>query len=92
MLKFFYSQHDLRADFFNAPMVSDKDPESFAVEITRSIKLCRDPKQLELLADCKLCSLGFFDDETGLISAKEPVIIVHCDELIKSLGPICPKN
>lgn len=87
MKKYLYSQHDEVANFYNHPMVSEIEPEAFAVNITRSIKLCRDPKQLSAIADCKLLYLGTFDDETGTFDIKEaPELLVNCDELIKSLG------
>lgn len=87
MVKHLYSQHDERADFYNHPMVSEIEPESFSQNITRSIKLCRDPKQLEAIADCKLLYLGTFDDETGkFVIFDEPRLLVECDKLVKETG------
>jgi len=87
MKKYLYSQHDEKAEFFNHPMVSEVEPDAFAVNITRSIKLCRDPKQLSAIADCKLLLLGTFDDETGKFDIlEEPKLLVECDKLIESTG------
>lgn len=87
MKKYLYSQHDEKAEFFNHPMVSEVEPEAFAVNITRSIKLCRDPKQLSAIADCKLLLLGTFDDETGKFDIlEEPKMLVECDKLIEATG------
>lgn len=93
MKKYLYSQHDEKAEFYNHPMVSEIEPESFAVNITRSIKLCRDPKQLSAIADCKLLFLGTFDDESGKFDILDnPVLLVECDKLIESLGFLHGRN
>lgn len=87
MKKYIYSQHDERANFFNHPQISEIEPKAFAENVKRSIMLCRDPKQLVMLADCKLCFLGTFEDETATFDIKDvPEIIVECDKLIESLG------
>lgn len=87
MKKYIYSQHDERANFYNHPQISEIEPESFAENIKRSIMLCRDPKQLAMLVDCKLCFLGTFNDITGEFSILEkPEIIVEVDKLIESTG------
>lgn len=93
MKKYLYSQHDDKADFYNHPMVSEIEPEAFAVNITRSIKLCKDAKQLSAIADCKLLFLGTFDDESGKFEIlDEPKLLVECDKLIESLGYIRGEN
>lgn len=85
MLKYIYSQHDERADFYNHPQISEIEPNAFAENIKRSIMLCRDPKQLAMLADCKLCYLGTFDDITAAFDILEkPQVIVEVDKLIES--------
>lgn len=86
MKKYIYSQHDERADFYNHPMISEIDPEGFAENIKRSIILCRDPKQLAMLADCKLCFLGTFDDKDASFDLCAPEVIVEVDKLIESTG------
>lgn len=86
MKKYLYSQHDEKANFFNHPMISEIEPKAFVVNITRSIKLCRDPKQVLALADCKLMLLGTFDDETGVFDVHKPQLLLECDKLIESTG------
>lgn len=87
MNKYIYSQHDERANFFNHPQISEIEPEAFASNITRAIKLNRDPKQLSMIADCKLYQLGVFDDESGKFDIfPDPILLVECDKLIESLG------
>lgn len=89
MKNYIYSQYDQKAEFFNKPMLSEIEPEGFAVNITRSIKLCRDPKQLSAIADCKLMFLGTFEDNDGSFELLEkPELLVECDKLIESLGYI----
>ena len=93
MKKYLYSQHDEKADFFNHPMVSEIEPKSFATNIVRSIKLCRDPKQLSAIADCKLLYLGTFDDESGKFEIlPDYEMLVECDKLIESLGFVHGKS
>lgn len=87
MKKYIYSQHDERAEFFNHPQISEIEPQAFAANITRAIKLNRDPKQLLMIADCKLLFLGTFDDESGKFDIlSSPEVLVECDKLIESLG------
>lgn len=86
MKKYIYSQHDERADFYNHPMISEIEPVAFAENIKRSIMLCRDPKQLAMLADCKLCFLGTFDDKDASFDLRAPEVIVEVDKLIESTG------
>lgn len=86
MKKYLYSQRDLVAGFFNPMMSSEIDPEAFAKNCERSIKLCKDPAKLAQIHDCKLVVLGEFDDETGIITAyQEPKVLLHCDELIGAI-------
>lgn len=87
MKKYIYSQHDERANFYNHPQISEIEPKAFAENIKRSIMLCRDPKQLAMLADCKLCFLGTFDDNEAIFDILEkPEVIVEVDKLIESTG------
>lgn len=86
MKKYIYSQHDEKAEFYNHPQISEIEPAAFSENIKRSIKLCRDPKLLAQIADCKLTYLGTFDDETGKFDIIEPKVLVECDKLIESLG------
>jgi metal-sulfur cluster biosynthetic enzyme len=89
MDKYLYSQHDEKADFYNHPQISEMEPVAFSKTIERSIKLCRDPKILANISDCKLVYLGTFDDETGKFNIlPEPKIILECDKLIESLNSI----
>ena len=87
MKKYIYSQHDERAGFYNHPQISEIEPEAFAVNTIRAIKLSRDPKQLSMIADCKLYQLGLFDDDSGKFDIfPDPKLLVECDKLIESLG------
>lgn len=91
MIKYLYSQHDEKAEFFNHPIVSEIEPEAFSKNIERSIKLCRDPKQLTAIADCKLVMLGTFEDETGKFDIlEEPKMLVECDKLVEATGYQAP--
>ena len=93
MKKYIYSQHDEKAEFFNHPMISEVEPEAFKSNIERSIKLCRDAKQLSAIADCKLLLLGTFDDVSGKFDILEvPQKLCDCDALIESTGFIRGKN
>lgn len=86
MKKYIYSQHDEVANFFNHPMVSEVEPFAFAANITRSIKLCKDPSNIAMVENCKLMLLGSWDDETGKFEILEkPQMLVECDKLIESI-------
>lgn len=93
MKKYIYSQHDEKANFFNHPMISEVDPKAFTKNIERSIKLCRDPKLMSAIADCKLLLLGSFEDETGEFNIlKVPQKLCDCDLLIESTGFVRGEN
>lgn len=86
MKKNIYSQKDLLAGFYNPIMTSEVEPEAFAKNVERSIKLCKDPAKLAAIHDCELVHLGVFDDETGKIEAFEnEVSLLNCKDLIEAI-------
>lgn len=71
---------DVRIGAFGQPHFTDKDIHVEAKELARGLAISEQEVRNKYVGKHLYC-LGQFDDETGVITACEPVFLLACDEV-----------
>lgn len=74
-----------KIDCFTQPIFTDLDPEKFAIQEARSLKIAKNLEDIVPYKNLTLFFLGTFDDESGAIVLEDdgPRLLMDCSKIVK---------
>lgn len=68
---------------FTTPQFDDHDPKMAAEQLRRSLIVEKDVKKVNPYKNLELYHIGEFDDLTGVISQKDPELLLDCAAVVQ---------
>lgn len=72
-----------KIDAFTTPQFIDIEPEKAALQLSRSIIMAKDDKQVEQYKNLAMYAIGTFNDSTGEIHQEEIKLLLDCNQVLK---------